>query len=140
MDDQLLDAICERLVSSLSTEGNYIVREGDPVNEMLFIIRRQLESSTTNGGRSGFFNSITLRPDDFCGEELLIWALIPNSSLNLPLSIRTVREQFLKLKLLHSKLMTYNFSRINSSGFKVRSSIMLSGTILTNGGHGVHAS
>ncbi|KAK4393017.1 Cyclic nucleotide-gated ion channel 18 [Sesamum angolense] len=62
MDDQLLDAICERLVSSLSTKGSYIVREGDPVNEMLFIIRGQMESSTTNGGRSGFFNSITLRP------------------------------------------------------------------------------
>ncbi|XVF16453.1 hypothetical protein REPUB_Repub10bG0031900 [Reevesia pubescens] len=91
MDDQLLDAICERLVSSLSTKGNYIVREGDPVNEMLFIIRGQLESSTTNGGKSGFFNSITLRPGDFCGEELLTWALMPNSTLNLPLSTRTVR-------------------------------------------------
>ncbi|THG11234.1 hypothetical protein TEA_000059 [Camellia sinensis var. sinensis] len=91
MDDQLLDAICERLVSSLSTQGTYIVREDDPVNEMLFIIRGQLESSTTNGGRSGFFNSITLRPGDFCGEELLTWALMPNSSLNLPSSTRTVR-------------------------------------------------
>ncbi|XP_022774416.1 cyclic nucleotide-gated ion channel 18-like [Durio zibethinus] len=91
MDDQLLDAICERLVSSLTTKGNYIVREGDPVDEMLFIIRGQLESSTTNGGRSGFFNSITLRPGDFCGEELLTWALMPNSSMNLPLSTRTVR-------------------------------------------------
>ncbi|KAG5048507.1 hypothetical protein JHK85_009610 [Glycine max] len=62
MDDQLLDAICERLVSSLSTQGTYIVREGDPVTEMHFIIRGKLESSTTNGGRTGFFNSITLRP------------------------------------------------------------------------------
>ncbi|MBA0630304.1 hypothetical protein Godav_002418 [Gossypium davidsonii] len=91
MDDQLLDAMCERLVSSLSTEGNYIVREGEPVNEMLFIIRGQLESSTTGGGRTGFFNSITLRPGDFCGEELLTWALMPNSTLNLPLSTRTVQ-------------------------------------------------
>ncbi len=65
MDDQLLDAICERLVSSLSTEGTYIVREGDPVTEMLFIIRGRLESSTTNGGRTGFFNSIILKPGDF---------------------------------------------------------------------------
>ncbi|KAJ0984958.1 hypothetical protein J5N97_003314 [Dioscorea zingiberensis] len=78
MDDQLLDAICERLVSTLSTEGTCIVREGDPVTEMLFIIRGRLESSTTNGGRTGFFNSITLRPGDFCGEELLSWALLPS--------------------------------------------------------------
>uniref|UniRef100_A0A164VWG0 Cyclic nucleotide-binding domain-containing protein n=1 Tax=Daucus carota subsp. sativus TaxID=79200 RepID=A0A164VWG0_DAUCS len=91
MDVQLLDAICERLVSSLSTQDSYIFQEGDPVNEMLFIIRGQLESSTTNGGRTGFFNSITLRPGDFCGEELLTWALLPNSSVNLPTSTRTVR-------------------------------------------------
>ncbi|XP_043723334.1 cyclic nucleotide-gated ion channel 18-like [Telopea speciosissima] len=125
MDDQLLDAICERLVSSLSTEDTYIVREGDPVNEMLFIIRGQLESSTTNGGRSGFFNSITLRPGDFCGEELLTWALMPNSSLNLPSSTRTVRalsevEAFAlcaedlkfvanQFKRLHSKKLQHAF-------------------------------
>lgn len=92
MDDQLLDAICERLVSSLSTQGTYIVREGDPVTEMLFVIRGTLESSTTNGGRTGFFNSTTLRPGDFCGEELLAWALLPRSTLNLPSSTRTVRS------------------------------------------------
>ncbi|CAI0376510.1 unnamed protein product [Linum tenue] len=91
MDDQLLDAICERLVSSLITHGTYIVREGDPVTEMLFIIRGRLESSTTDGGRSGFFNTISLRPGDFCGEELLAWALNPNSNDNLPSSTRTVK-------------------------------------------------
>ncbi|CAN1825231.1 Probable cyclic nucleotide-gated ion channel 14 [Linum perenne] len=91
MDDQLLDAICERLVSSLVTQGTYIVREGDPVTEMLFVIRGRLESSTTDGGRSGFFNSIALKPGDFCGEELLAWALLPSSNSNLPSSTRTVR-------------------------------------------------
>ncbi|XP_020547402.1 probable cyclic nucleotide-gated ion channel 16 isoform X2 [Sesamum indicum] len=91
MDDQLLDAICERLVSSLNTRGTYIVREGDPVTEMHFIIRGQLESSTTDGGRSGFFNSITLKPGDFCGEELLTWALMNTSDINLPASTRTVK-------------------------------------------------
>ncbi|KAL2938199.1 Cyclic nucleotide-gated ion channel 18 [Bienertia sinuspersici] len=85
------DAICERLVATLSTQGTYIFREDDPVDEMLFIIRGQLESSTTGGGRSGFFNSITLRPGDFCGEELLTWALLPNSNLSLPSSTRTVK-------------------------------------------------
>ena len=69
----------------------YIVGEGDPVTEMLFIIREKLESSTPNGGRTGFFMSITLRPGDFCGEELLAWALLPKSTLNLPSSTRTGR-------------------------------------------------
>lgn len=118
MDDQLLDAICERLVSSLNTQGTYIVREGDPVNEMLFIIRGQLESSTTDGGRSGFFNSITLRPGDFCGEELLTWALMPTSSLNLPSSTRTVRAltevEAFALQAEDLKFVASQFKRLHS--------------------------
>ncbi|KAG2379703.1 Cyclic nucleotide- and calmodulin-regulated ion channel 8 [Vigna angularis] len=91
MDERLLDAICERLKPSLYTEGTYIVREGDPVNEMHFIIRGRLESVTTDGGRSGFFNRGLLKENDFCGEELLTWALDPKSGANLPSSTRTVK-------------------------------------------------
>ncbi|KAH7674872.1 Potassium channel voltage-dependent EAG/ELK/ERG protein [Dioscorea alata] len=118
MDGQLLDAICERLVSSLSTEGTYIVREGDPVTEMLFIIRGRLESSTTNGGRTGFFNSITLRPGDFCGEELLSWALLPKSTSNLPSSTRTVRAlvevEAFALRAEDLKFVSNQFRRLHS--------------------------
>ncbi|XP_073148294.1 cyclic nucleotide-gated ion channel 17-like isoform X2 [Henckelia pumila] len=118
MDDQLLDAICERLVSSLSTEGTYIVREGDPVTEMLFIIRGRLESSTTNGGRTGFFNTINLRPGDFCGEELLAWALLPKSALNLPSSTRTVRAlvevEAFALRAEDLKFVANQFRRLHS--------------------------
>lgn len=91
MDERLLDAICERLKPSLFTESTYIVREGDPVDEMLFIIRGRLESVTTDGGRSGFFNRSLLKEGDFCGEELLTWALDPKSGANLPSSTRTVK-------------------------------------------------
>ncbi|XP_059645674.1 cyclic nucleotide-gated ion channel 18-like isoform X1 [Cornus florida] len=118
MDDQLLDAICERLISSLSTKDTYIVREGDPVNEMLFIIRGQLESSTTNGGRSGFFNSITLKPGDFCGEELLTWALMPSSNINLPSSTRTVKSvsevEAFALRAEDLKFVANQFKRLHS--------------------------
>ncbi|XP_071741695.1 probable cyclic nucleotide-gated ion channel 14 isoform X1 [Rutidosis leptorrhynchoides] len=118
MDDQLLDAICERLVSSLSTQHTYIVREGDPVSEMLFIIRGRLDSSTTNGGRTGFFNSITLRPGDFCGEELLAWALLPKSTLNLPSSTRTVRAlsevEAFALRAEDLKFVANQFRRLHS--------------------------
>lgn len=118
MDDQLLDAICERLISSLSTQGTYIVREGDPVNEMLFIIRGHLESSTTNGGKAGFFNSITLGPGDFCGEELLTWALVPNSSMHLPSSTRTVRTltevEAFALQAEDLKFVAHQFKRLQS--------------------------
>lgn len=90
MDERLLDAICERLKPCLYIEDTYIVREGDPVDEMLFIIRGRLESVTTDGGRSGFFNRGLLKEGDFCGEELLTWALDPKSGVNLPSSTRTV--------------------------------------------------
>lgn len=91
MDEQLLDAMCERLKPALFTVGTYVVREGDPVNSMLFIIRGHLESVTTNGGRTGFLNVGRLNPGDFCGEELLTWALDPKPSKTLPSSTRTVK-------------------------------------------------
>lgn len=92
MDERMLDAICERLKPALCTEGTFLVREGDPVNEMLFIIRGHLDSYTTNGGRTGFFNSCHIGPGDFCGEELLTWALDPRPSVILPSSTRTVKS------------------------------------------------
>ncbi|KAG8059177.1 hypothetical protein GUJ93_ZPchr0002g24461 [Zizania palustris] len=118
MDDRLLDAICERLVSSLCTEGTYIVREGDPVTEMLFVIRGKLESSTTNGGRTGFFNSTTLKPGDFCGEELLGWALVPKPTVNLPSSTRTVKAlievEAFALQAEDLKFVASQFRRLHS--------------------------
>ncbi|XAR52235.1 hypothetical protein NMG60_11020192 [Bertholletia excelsa] len=91
MDEQLLDAMCDLLKPVLYTEDSFIVREGDPVDEMLFIMRGKLLTATTNGGRTGFFNSDFLKAGDFCGEELLNWALDPHSPSNLPISTRTVQ-------------------------------------------------
>ncbi|KAI4318880.1 hypothetical protein MLD38_032537 [Melastoma candidum] len=91
MDERMLDAICERLRPALFTPRMIVVREGDPVDEMLFIIRGRLDSCTTNGGRTGFFNSSRIGPGEFCGEELLTWALDPRPSVvALPSSTRTV--------------------------------------------------
>lgn len=91
IDDQLMDALCDRLNPVLYTEDSCIIREGDPVGEMLFIMRGKLLSVTTNGGRTGFFNSDYLKAGDFCGEELLTWALDPHNSSSLPTSTRTVK-------------------------------------------------
>ncbi|XP_059634351.1 cyclic nucleotide-gated ion channel 1-like [Cornus florida] len=90
MDQQLLDAMCDRLKPVLYTEKSFIVREGDPGDEMLFVMRGTLKTWTTNGGRTGFLNSVDLKAGDFCGEELLTWAVDPNSSSTLPTSTRTV--------------------------------------------------
>ncbi|PSS09909.1 Cyclic nucleotide-gated ion channel like [Actinidia chinensis var. chinensis] len=91
MDQQLLDAMCHRLKPVLYPETSFIVREGDPVDEMLFVMTGNLLTMTTNGGRTGFFNSVFLTAGDFCGEELLTWALDPNSSSSLPSSTRTAK-------------------------------------------------
>ncbi|PIN06353.1 hypothetical protein CDL12_21102 [Handroanthus impetiginosus] len=56
-------------------QGTYIFQEGDPANEMLFIIRGQVESSTSTGGCFGFFNSITFRQGDFYAEDLKFVAI-----------------------------------------------------------------
>lgn len=118
MDERLLDAICERLKPSLYTQSTYIVREGDPVDEMLFIIRGHLESVTTDGGRSGFFNRSMLKEGDFCGEELLTWALDPKSGSNLPSSTRTVRAlnevEAFALEAEELKFVAGQFRRLHS--------------------------
>ncbi|KAL1549429.1 putative cyclic nucleotide-gated ion channel 15 [Salvia divinorum] len=91
VDELSLDAICERLKPILCTPGTCLVREGDPVVEMLFILRGRLHSYTTNGGRTGFFNSCQLGSGEFCGEELLSWGLCRRPNVVLPTSTRTVR-------------------------------------------------
>ncbi|KAI4325223.1 hypothetical protein MLD38_030640 [Melastoma candidum] len=118
MDERLLDAICERLKPSLYTDNTYIVREGDPVNEMMFIIRGRLESVTTDGGRSGFFNRGFLKDGDFCGEELLTWALDPKAASNLPSSTRTVKAltevEAFALEAEELKFVASQFRRLHS--------------------------
>ncbi|XP_028794754.1 cyclic nucleotide-gated ion channel 1 [Neltuma alba] len=118
MDEQLLDAMCDRLKPILYTEKSYIVREGDPVDEMLFIMRGKLATTTTNGGRTGFFNSSVLQAGDFCGEELLTWALDPNTSSNLPISTRTVESisevEAFALMPDDLKFVTSQFRRLHS--------------------------
>ncbi|GAB4825413.1 hypothetical protein Ancab_008286 [Ancistrocladus abbreviatus] len=91
MDDRLLDSIYERLKPAVCTEGTLLISEGDPLTEMHFIVRGCLHSYTTNGGRIGFFNSSKIGSGDFCGEELLTWALNPPSNSILPSSTRTVK-------------------------------------------------
>ncbi|XP_047337772.1 cyclic nucleotide-gated ion channel 1-like [Impatiens glandulifera] len=117
MDDQLLDAICDRLKPVLFTANSLIAREGDPVDEMVFIMRGTLETMTTNGGRTGFFNSENLKDGDFCGEQLLTWALDPNSS-SLPSSTNTVRAitdvEAFALVAEDLKFVASQFRRLNS--------------------------
>ncbi|XP_075636131.1 protein CNGC15b-like [Castanea sativa] len=91
MDETMLDAICERLKPALCTKNMFLVREGDPVKQMLFIIRGHLYSYTTDGDRSGSSNSYRIGSGDFCGEELLTWALDPRPNVIFPSSTHMVK-------------------------------------------------
>ncbi|KAF2300111.1 hypothetical protein GH714_009081 [Hevea brasiliensis] len=71
MDENMLDAICEGLMPALCTKGMFLVKEGDPVNQMLFIIRGHFDSYSADITKTRFFNLSTIGPGDFCGEELL---------------------------------------------------------------------
>lgn len=68
MDDQVLDAICERLRQRLYIGGSEILRIGYPIDKMIFIVRGNLESTGKDG-------SVNLSGGDICGEELLMWCL-----------------------------------------------------------------
>ncbi|KAI4962865.1 hypothetical protein ZWY2020_024711 [Hordeum vulgare] len=94
MDERLLDAICERLRPALYTENEYILREGDPVDEMQFILHGSLESVTTDGVKRVL-----------SGDELLTWALDPKSA-NFPVSPRTVKAL---ARRLHSRQVQHTF-------------------------------
>ncbi|PHU22267.1 putative cyclic nucleotide-gated ion channel 7 [Capsicum chinense] len=85
-----------RVLNSSFIENSFIIQEGDPVNEMFFLMRGNLLTMATNGGRAGFFNSVSLKASDYCGDGLLTWALNPNASLTLPASTRTVYRNFEK--------------------------------------------
>jgi cyclic nucleotide gated channel len=114
----MLDAVCERLKPALCTKDMFPVREGDPMNHMLFIIRGHLESYTIDGGRFGFFNSIRLGLGDFCGEELLTWALDPQPNVILPSSTRAVKAitkvEAFALVVEDLKFVTSQFRRLHS--------------------------
>ena len=72
MDSQLFDALCDCLKPVLLIEKSCIILEGDPVDEMLFIMWGNLTTMTGKAGNVG-----DLEAGDFCGKELLCGPWIP---------------------------------------------------------------
>ncbi|MCO5564634.1 hypothetical protein L7F22_018300 [Adiantum nelumboides] len=68
MEDQVLDAICQRLRQSLYIHGSVVLRKNYPIEKMHFFIKGNLQRKDENG---------TVEPlqNGFCGEELLTWCL-----------------------------------------------------------------
>ncbi|TVU34873.1 hypothetical protein EJB05_16728, partial [Eragrostis curvula] len=88
MDDLVLENICDRVKSLIFPKGEVIVREGDPVQRMLFIVRGHLQSSQEL--RNGAKSCCMLGPGNFSGDELLTWCLRRPFLERLPASSSTL--------------------------------------------------
>ncbi|KAK4839183.1 hypothetical protein QYF36_019888 [Acer negundo] len=88
--EQQLNAMCIQLKPVLYPGETYIVRQDDPVDEMLFIMRGELLSWGSNGRDRNLSEAVYLT--EFCGEELSLWAIDPQSSSDQrPLSTSTIK-------------------------------------------------
>ncbi|XP_064983015.1 cyclic nucleotide-gated ion channel 2-like [Musa acuminata AAA Group] len=73
LDDLILDNICERVKPLVFSKGEKVIREGDPVQRMVFVVRGHLKSSQCLS--KGMVATSTLGPGSFLGDELLSWCL-----------------------------------------------------------------
>ncbi|XP_021833261.1 cyclic nucleotide-gated ion channel 1-like [Prunus avium] len=95
----VLDAILKDLEQAMYDGGNCIIREGEPLDMMIFISRgRVLTYNTTStghgGGESGLSNTTGpwLTGGDFYGQELIRWAATSTSFSNWPISNNTLKS------------------------------------------------
>ncbi|KAK3146018.1 hypothetical protein QOZ80_3BG0260470 [Eleusine coracana subsp. coracana] len=73
MDDLILDNICDRLRPLVFSSGEKVIREGDPVQRMVFILQGKLRS--TQPLTKGVVATCMLGSGNFLGDELLSWCL-----------------------------------------------------------------
>ncbi|XP_062212470.1 cyclic nucleotide-gated ion channel 2-like [Phragmites australis] len=73
MDDLILDNICDRLRPLVFSSGEKVIREGDPVQRMVFILQGKLRS--TQPLTKGVVATCMLGAGSFLGDELLSWCL-----------------------------------------------------------------
>uniref|UniRef100_A0ACD6A7Y9 Uncharacterized protein n=1 Tax=Avena sativa TaxID=4498 RepID=A0ACD6A7Y9_AVESA len=73
MDELILDNICDRLRPLVFCSGEKVIREGDPVQRMVFILQGKLRSSQPL--TKGVVATCVLGGGSFLGDELLSWCL-----------------------------------------------------------------
>lgn len=104
LNDATLDALCDCVKPAFYIERTHIVREGYPIDEMLFVVQGKQWTYTSKGRTTRLetsnhcrdYDIIPSKKDhledgDFCGEELVAWAMDDPSSSNLPVSTRTIQ-------------------------------------------------
>ncbi|KAA8530410.1 hypothetical protein F0562_005119 [Nyssa sinensis] len=73
LDDLILDNICDRVKPLVFSKDEKIIREGDPVQRTVFIVRGRVKSSQNLS--KGMVATSILEPGGFLGDELLSWCL-----------------------------------------------------------------
>ncbi|ESQ28594.1 hypothetical protein EUTSA_v10018258mg [Eutrema salsugineum] len=122
MDDGwLLQTLCDRVKSAFYSANSYIVRDGDPIGEMLIVTRGRLKSISGSSEITGYYDSSYLQAGDIFG-DLLFWVLDPHPSSGLPTSNRTILtmtdvEGFILLPD-DLKFVASHFNRFHSTKLK----------------------
>ncbi|XP_059293904.1 cyclic nucleotide-gated ion channel 2 [Lycium ferocissimum] len=73
LDELILDNICDRVKPLVFSKDEKIIREGDPVHRVVFIVRGRVKSSQNLS--KGMVATSILEPGGFFGDELLSWCL-----------------------------------------------------------------
>ncbi|XP_004289089.1 PREDICTED: cyclic nucleotide-gated ion channel 1-like [Fragaria vesca subsp. vesca] len=99
MDERVMKAICEHLKPVIYAEDKYIFREGEPLEQMLFITQGTAWTYTSISNNSVHESSNCssvircLEKGDFFGEEILEWATNLKSFSDFPVSRKVVKSQ-----------------------------------------------
>ncbi|XP_061365933.1 cyclic nucleotide-gated ion channel 2 isoform X2 [Gastrolobium bilobum] len=73
LDDLILDNICDRVKPLVFSKDEKIIREGDPVPRIVFIVRGRIKRNQSLS--KGMVASSILEPGGFLGDELLSYCL-----------------------------------------------------------------
>ncbi|XP_062152610.1 cyclic nucleotide-gated ion channel 2 [Alnus glutinosa] len=73
LDDLILDNICDRVTPLVFSKDEKIIREGDPVLRIMFIVRGRVKR--TQSLSKGMVATSVLEPGGFLGDELLSYCL-----------------------------------------------------------------
>ncbi|XP_076947489.1 cyclic nucleotide-gated ion channel 2-like isoform X1 [Bidens hawaiensis] len=87
LDDLILDNICDRVKPLVFSKDEKIIREGDPVQRMVFIVQGRVKSSQNLS--KGVVATSILDPGGYLGDELLSWCLRKPFINRLPASSAT---------------------------------------------------
>ncbi|GLU24390.1 hypothetical protein SLE2022_403300 [Rubroshorea leprosula] len=82
--EKWLDSLCYCVKPVLFIERNHLIKEGDIINEMVFIVQGELQVYSKNS------NNIGPLQGNFCGEELVEWVQDSHSA-HLPVSTKTIQ-------------------------------------------------